>query len=92
MYAVDAIVRRAKSLQKTLDAQSICVRLNRVEAGRLGVSKASTVTVKQGDTSTVMNLIIDETVPNASAWIPMAVEGHALLGTAFAKISVEANV
>ncbi|PCI06374.1 MAG: NADH-quinone oxidoreductase subunit G [Gammaproteobacteria bacterium] len=90
MYAGDAVVRRAKSLQRTVDAQSICVRLNSVEAKRLGVSDASMVTVKQGDSSIAMDLIIDDAIPDACAWIPMAVEGHSSLGAAYAEISVEA--
>ena len=90
MYAGDAVVRRAASLQKTVDAQSLCVRLNSAEAERLGVSSASTVTVKQGDCSAVLELVIDESIPDASAWIPMAVEGNDLLGAAFAAVSIEA--
>jgi NADH-quinone oxidoreductase subunit G len=90
MYAGDAVVRRAASLQKTVDAQSLCVRLNSAEAERLGVSSASTVTVKQGDSSAVLELVIDESIPNASAWIPMAVEGNDMLGSVSSAVSIEA--
>jgi NADH-quinone oxidoreductase subunit G len=90
MYAVDAVVRRAASLQKTVDAQSLCVRLNSAEAERLGVSAASTVTVKQGDNSAVLELVIDESIPDASAWIPMAVEGNDVLGSVSSAVSIEA--
>ncbi len=89
MYATDAIVRRAVSLQKTVDAQSICVRLNSAEAERLGVSAASTVTVKQGNNSAELTLVIDETIPDASAWIPLAVQGNDALGSAFAAVNIE---
>ncbi|NOQ88901.1 MAG: hypothetical protein GQ550_08250 [Gammaproteobacteria bacterium] len=89
MYATDAIVRRAVSLQKTVDAQSMCVRLNTAEADRLGVSAASTVTVKQGDNSATLMLVIDDTIPDASAWIPLAVEGNDVLGSAFDVVSIE---
>ena len=89
MYAGDAIVRRATSLQKTVDAQTMCVRLNSAEADRLGVSTASTVTVKQGDNSAALTLVIDDTIPDASAWIPSAVEGNDQLGAAFAEVSIE---
>ena len=90
MYAADAVLRRAASLQQTVDAQSLCVRLNSDEAERLGVSAASTVTVKQGDSSAVLELVIDESIPDASAWIPMAVEGNDVLDTASAAVSIEA--
>ena len=89
MYAGDAIVRRASSLQKTIDAQFMCVRLNSAEADRLGVSAASTVTVKQGDNSAVLTLVIDDSIPDASAWIPLAVEGNETLGSAFDVVSIE---
>ena len=89
MYATDAIVRRAASLQKTVDAQSMCVRLNTAEADRLGVSAASTVTVKQGDNSATLMLVIDDSIPDASAWIPLAVEGNEVLGSAFDVVSIE---
>jgi NADH-quinone oxidoreductase subunit G len=90
IYASDAVVRRASSLQKTVDAQTMCVRLNSAEAGRLGVSDAAKVTVKQGDNSTALTLVIDDSIPDASAWIPMAVEGSDLLGVAFTAVKIEA--
>ena len=89
MYAVDAVVRRASSLQSTVDAQKICVRLNTAEADRLGVSSATAVTVKQGDNSMTLSLVIDDTIPDASVWIPSAVEGNDQLGAAFAEVSIE---
>jgi len=90
MYSSDAIVRRAGSLQKTVDAQTMCVRLNSAEAGRLGVADAATVTVKQGDNSAALVLVIDDTIPDASAWIPLAVEGNDVLGSAFEVVTIEA--
>lgn len=91
MYATDALVRRASSLQKTIDAQSLCVRLNTAEAERLGVSSAVMVTLTQGGTRTALKLVIDDTIPDASAWIPMAVEGVDSLADAFGVVtSIEA--
>ncbi len=90
MYATDAIVRRAASLQKTVDAQTMCVRLNSAEAERLGVSTATTVTVKQADSSIVLSLVIDDSIPDDSAWIPSALEGNDLLDTPFAVVTIEA--
>jgi len=90
MYAGDAVLRRADALQRTVDAQSMCVRLNSAEAERLGLSAAATVTVKQGDNSAVLYLAIDDSIPDASAWIPMALKGNDLLGAAFAAVSIEA--
>ena len=92
MYATDGVVRRAASLQKTVDAQTMCVRLNSAEAERLGVSTATTVTVKQGDNSMALTLVIDETIPDESAWIPSALEGNDVLGVAFAELTIEAEM
>ena len=89
MYATDAVVRRAGSLQRTVDAQAMCVRLNTAEADRLGVSSAASVTVKQGDNSMSLDLVIDDTIPDASVWIPSAIEGNDQLGAAFAEVSIE---
>lgn len=89
MYSADAVVRRSSSLQKTVDAQTLCVRLNAAEAERLGVGAAATVTVKQGDNSAKLSLVIDDTIPDASAWIPSAVKGSELLGVAFDEVSIE---
>ncbi len=89
MYAGDALLRRATSLQKAGDAQSLCVRLNLAEAARLGVADSETVSVSQGDANTQMDLVIDDSIPDGSAWIPMALQGSELLGNAFAAIKVE---
>ena len=89
MYAADAVVRRATSLQKTVDAQFMCVRLNSAEADRLGVGSDAEVTVKQGDTSAVLSLFIDDSIPDACAWIPTAVEGNDLLAEAFSVVSIK---
>ena len=90
MYATDAVVRRAASLQKTVDAQTLCVRLNSAEAERHGVSTATSVTVKQGDNSMALALVIDDSIPDNSAWIPSALEGDNLLDVAFAEVTIEA--
>ena len=89
MYATDSLVRRASSLQQTKDAQSLCVRLNTAEAERLGVSAATTVTVKQGDISSDLSLVIDDTIPDASAWIATGLKGCDALGDAFGAVSIE---
>ncbi|MCW8922860.1 MAG: NADH-quinone oxidoreductase subunit NuoG [Gammaproteobacteria bacterium] len=89
MYAGDALLRRATSLQKASDAQSFCVRLNSAEASRLGVVESETVAVAQGDANTQMDLVIDDSIPDGSVWIPMALQGSELLGDAFAAIKVD---
>jgi len=91
MYATDAIVRRAGSLQNTIDAQTLCIRMNNSEAARLGIAAASQVKVSQGDASALLELVLDDSIPDASVCIPIAVEGNDLLGAAYADITVEAK-
>jgi NADH-quinone oxidoreductase subunit G len=92
MYAADAVVRRSAPLQQTVDAQKLCVRMNAEQAERLGVAAAGSVRVRQGDNSAVLDLVIDDSVPAASVWIPLAVEGNDQLGEAFAEVTIESNV
>jgi len=90
IYATDALVRRASSLQKTHDAVALAVSLNPADAERLGVDdEAGSVSVKQGEGSAILKLIIDAGVPAGSAWIPMAVKGSELLGDPFGEVVIE---
>ena len=90
IYAVDALVRRAPSLQKTHDAVALAVSINPADAERLDLDdELTSVRVKQGESSAVLKLIIDEGVPAGSAWIPMAVKGSELLGDPFGEVVIE---
>jgi NADH-quinone oxidoreductase subunit G len=89
-YASDALVRRASSLQKTRDAVDLAVSVNPADAARLGLDDDITsVSVKQGEGSAILKVIIDESVPAGSVWIPMAVKGSELLGDPFGEVVVE---
>jgi len=90
IYAADALVRRAASLQKTADAVGLSVTLNPADAARLDLEEeVSSVSVKQGDSSAVMKLIIDDAVPEGSAWIPTGVTGSEMLGDPFGEVTIE---
>ena len=90
IYAVDALVRRAPSLQKTHDAVALAVSINPADAERLDLDDEHTsVKVKQGESSAILKLIIDENVPAGSAWIPLAVKGSELLGDPFGEVVIE---
>ncbi len=89
MYAGDALLRHASSLQKAGDAESLCLRINSAEAKRLAVSDMTQVLVTQAENSVQLDLVIDNSIPNGSAWIPMAVQGSAGLGDVYSAIKVE---
>jgi NADH-quinone oxidoreductase subunit G len=88
MYAADPVLRRATSLQKTSDAQTLCARINSREAERLELVDAATVEVKQNELSAQCPLLIDDSVPDGCCWIPMAVSGNETLGNPFGVVSI----
>jgi len=90
IYATDAIVRRADSLQQTMDAQTQMVSINQREARRLGLDENASVQVTQNNNSISLPLMIDKRVPDGCVWIPSAVEGNALLGAPFGEIELAA--
>ncbi len=94
IYATDALVRRAPSLQQAADAQSLCVRINHHEAERLGLADATSVIVRQGSgeqqRSAQLDLVIDDSIPAATVWIATALKGNELLGPVFGEVELEA--
>jgi NADH-quinone oxidoreductase subunit G len=90
IYATDALVRRAASLQQTRDVVELAASMHPDDARRLGFDdEISSVTVKQGEASAILKLIIDESVPAGSVWIPAAVTGSELLGDPFGEVVIE---
>jgi NADH-quinone oxidoreductase subunit G len=90
IYAADALVRRASSLQNTHDAVALAVSMSPADAQRLGFDdETGSVSVKQGEDSAIIKLIIDAGVPAGSVWIPMAVKGSELLGDPFGEVVIE---
>ncbi len=94
IYETDALVRRAPSLQRAADAQTICVRINHHEADRLGLTGAASVIVKQDNgeqqSSAQLDLVIDDSIPAGTVWIPYAVRGNELLASATGAVTLEA--
>lgn len=89
MYAGDALVRRAPSLQKTKDAAVLDVSINSTMADKFGVADVDTVFVKQGEHSAQLTLNIDDGVPDGTAWIPLSVSGAELLDHPFGDVIIE---
>ena len=89
IYAVDALVRRASSLQQTSDAVSASARICSQQSERLGLAGADQVVVRQGEGSVTLPLLVDERVPEGSVWIPAALPGSAGLGPAIGPVELE---
>jgi len=63
IYAADALVRRAHSLQQTRDAQAPVVHMNRALFEKLGLRNGDRVRVRQGSGEAVLATLIDEHLP-----------------------------
>ncbi|MGD8312637.1 MAG: molybdopterin-dependent oxidoreductase, partial [Gammaproteobacteria bacterium] len=89
-YAVDALVRRAPSLQATPDAVDTgYVRLNAGQAELSGVSDGDRVSVRQGNASGTVEVRIDARVPDGCVWLPAATGAAMQLGASFGPIEIE---
>ncbi len=89
IYAVDALVRRAGSLQKTPDAGAAgLVHINSVQAERSGVRDGYTVTVQQGGAGVVMDVCIDERVADGSVWVQAGTAASGKLGAACGPVTL----
>ncbi|MCK5480880.1 MAG: NADH-quinone oxidoreductase subunit G [Gammaproteobacteria bacterium] len=90
MYSVDALVRRAGSLQQTPDAAVAgLARINSKQAEKTGVRDEYTVIVTQGDSSVTMDIQIDERVPDNCVRVQAGTSASAALGASFGPIKIQ---
>ncbi|MDH4274292.1 MAG: NADH-quinone oxidoreductase subunit NuoG [Gammaproteobacteria bacterium] len=88
IYAVDALVRRAASLQRTKDAIVVGAYLHPVFAKRSNLVEGNNVTARQGEAKAVLPVIYDERVPEACVYIPAALNGAETLGFAYGSVEL----
>ncbi|MBL8447984.1 MAG: NADH-quinone oxidoreductase subunit G [Zoogloeaceae bacterium] len=90
IYAVDSLVRRAPSLQKTKDAaSSASARINPSLAQRLAIEGAEWVQVAQGPARAKLRVVFDEAVPEGAIQISGATPETAHLGPLSGLVTVE---
>jgi len=89
IYATDAVVRRAASLQLTRDAATPCVAMHGSELHKLGVQSGDTVKVNQGNASARLVVRADDSMPVATARVAAGHPVTAGLGAMFGAITVE---
>jgi len=89
IYAADALVRRAESLQQTADAKAPTARMASATAQQLGVAAGANVKLKQGSGEAVLAVQIEECVPAGCVRVVAATAATAALGDLFGTISVE---
>ncbi|MEI6413861.1 MAG: molybdopterin-dependent oxidoreductase, partial [Pseudomonadota bacterium] len=87
-YASDAVLRRARSLQKTQDSMALGAWLNPASAAALGVSQGDSLEVRQGEAMAIMPVVVSDTVPVGVARIPAAVSGSESLGPRFGAVTL----
>ena len=89
VYAADALVRRAVSLQKTRDAATSCVKMHGSELRKLGVQSGDSVKVTQGKASVHLAVQADDAMPAGTARVAAGHPATAELGAMFGTITVE---
>ncbi|AKM31869.1 NADH-quinone oxidoreductase subunit G [Pandoraea faecigallinarum] len=90
IYAADALVRRAPSLQLTNDAKAaLRATLPAALFDSLGLAKGDAVRVRQGDAVVTLPAVRSETLPANVVRVPAATPASAALGAMFGEISVE---
>ena len=90
IYSIDATVRRAESLQKTPQAKAAAAAsINSNTAKALGLSDAVKVEAKQGDSSCVVALIVDDRAADGTVWLPSGTNEVAGFGCDGAEIALK---
>ncbi|MFI4939865.1 MAG: molybdopterin-dependent oxidoreductase, partial [Burkholderiales bacterium] len=89
IYFTDGIVRRATSLQRTVDAHAPKAWISTALAQKLGLAEGAQVRVKQGSGSALLTAALDRTLPDNVVRVAAAHASTAGLGAMFGAITVE---
>ena len=90
IYAADALVRRAASLQKTRDAQNAkCVYVAIDVAAKHGIVDGSDVRVTQDGASVTVQAIVDTRLAKGCVRLAAAIAGTSALGPMFGIVTLE---
>lgn len=90
VYAADALVRRAESLQATTDARPPVAGLPTALWAQLGLGEGAKVRVSQGGAAVVLPARLDTTLASGTVRVPAGHLVTAGLGAMFGPIAVEA--
>ena len=89
MYACDAVVRRAASLQRTAQARFDGVALPASVAEKAGLGDGAQARIRCNGASIVTTVNIDPTVPDGCVSLPSGLAETAALGPAYAPVAIE---
>nr|VFK50157.1 MAG: NADH dehydrogenase subunit G [Candidatus Kentron sp. TUN]VFK50843.1 MAG: NADH dehydrogenase subunit G [Candidatus Kentron sp. TUN]VFK51203.1 MAG: NADH dehydrogenase subunit G [Candidatus Kentron sp. TUN] len=90
IYAVDPLVRRTASLQKTTNALKCTIRINNKLSDLLGIREGEFISAVQDGCKKTLPTIIDNRVPDQCVWLPAGVSGSIGLGSNFGSILLKA--
>jgi NADH-quinone oxidoreductase subunit G len=88
LYAADAVVRRAPSLQSTPDGDVSALCLNSADAAGLGLATGDRAVVAQGSASVQMKVIVSDAVARGAALLSAGIEETLPLGAASGSLTV----
>ena len=89
IYQMDAIVRRAPSLQRTADAAPPVARASGMLLEKLGLGEGGMAVIRQGQGSVVIRIDRDDCLPANCVRIPGAHDVTQSLGALFGELTVE---
>jgi len=89
IHFADAIVRRAPSLQQSLDAKQPAARMNAATLAKLGIAAGKQVRVKQGTGAAQLQAVLEAGLPDNCVRVAAAHPLTASLGAMQGAISVE---
>jgi len=90
-YKADMLVRRARSLQKTSDAQQNYVSLHSSDMQRLGLADNAVVSAEQNGDTVMIKVKQDDGIPQGCAWLPMGSMDLAGFGCLFEPVKLVAG-
>ena len=89
LYFVDALVRRAESLQKTPQARLPVVRASAATLAGFGITAGQDVRVRQGGVQAVLGCVLDPALADGVVRIAAGHAASAGLGAMFGAVSLE---
>ena len=90
-YKADMLVRRARSLQKTTDAQQNFVSLHSSDMQRLGLVENAVVSAEQNGDTVMIKVKQDDGIPEGCAWLPIGSMDLAGFGCMFEPVTLVAG-
>jgi NADH-quinone oxidoreductase subunit G len=90
IYAVDAVVRRAWSLQQTPLAEPAQIKISTEDAKKLGLHNIAQARIQQNGSSLTLPLILDDSIPRNCVWVSPSIQETTKLGPPIGQAEISA--